>query len=66
MFLNLNVLISEMRILNQMISKCPSQSKSLGYYALCLVKLFLKVSESCLGRTGPKELVHWTNEKNFY
>lgn len=62
--LNLSVLINKMRILTQMIPKCPKQSKVLGYYALCLIKLWLKASESCPDTIGPKSLL--TEQKNFY
>ena len=38
-------------------SKCPTQSKVLGYYSLCLITAWLKASESCSGTRGTKELV---------
>ena len=38
-------------------SKCPTQSKVLGYYSLCLVTAWFKASESCSGIRGTKELV---------
>ena len=40
-----------------MVSKCPAQSKVLEYYSLCLITAWLKVSESCSGTRGAKELV---------
>ena len=64
-FLNLSVLINKMRKLNWMVSKCPIQSKVLGYYSLCLITAWLKASESCSDTRGTKELVQSEQMKSI-